>query len=333
MDTVVSMYFNKNQKISKQLLAKSVKQMTTKPFLPSYLGQVYCVFPQAYHFKWERIQKGINDRRELYILPNLGYKRALLEEFDDELGKVEGMKMMSEHLVERHGIFRNSLVQLVKDAHSDFLKTLDPPITVIDTKLTAWHREFDVDSCAEIETAALPENPDALKVGGKLDLEERINSINALADSCRTPSTTPSKAPNSQTLDENLSGVSPSLVAKIRAKEAAKELRKMTRPQEEIDRISLLKRLPSLARMLRNLLTQEKKAALTVEFARRKLRDGIQPKPELKQVEDDLRGMAVEIPGWINFHIVGKIEYLKIGKTDINKVCERLEKKRKELEG
>lgn len=333
MDTVVSMHFNRNEKISKPLLAKSVKQMMNKPFLPSYLAQVHCVFPQAYHFKWDRIQRGLNDQRELYLRPNLAYKRALLEEFDVEEGKCEGLKMLSEHLVERRGIFRNSLVQLVKDNHADFLKTLDPPITVIDSKLTAWHREFDVDSCPEIDSADLPENPDLMKVGKKLDLEEKLDSIHSLAESCKTPSKTEIQIVKEQTLSDHLSGVSSSLVDKIRAKEAAKELKKMTRPQKEIDRLSLLQRLPAMARMLRNLLTQEKKAALPLDFVCRKLKDGFEHRTEKSQIEEDLRAMAEETTGWLSFHIVGKSEYLKIGKTDINKVCERLERKLKVLEG
>lgn len=55
-------------------------------------------------------------------------------------------------------------------------------------------------------------------------------------------------------------------------------------------------------------------------------------KQKKTQVEDDLRAMSVETKGWLSIHLVGNVEYFKIGKTDINKVCERLERKLKDLQ-
>merc|ERR1712176_1544322 len=109
-------------------------------------------------------------------------------------------------------------------------------------------------------------------------------------------------------------------------------MKKLMRTQEEIDRIALLKKLPNIARMIRNLLTQEKKAALTLDFVCRKLRDGIKPKTEKHKIEEDLRAMVVETTGWLSIQVVGSAEYVKVGKTDINKVCLKLETKLKELE-
>ena len=48
--------------------------------------------------------------------------------------------MTSEDLVNRKQVFHNALLQLVKDQHATFLASLNPPITVADNRLTAWHR-------------------------------------------------------------------------------------------------------------------------------------------------------------------------------------------------
>ena len=49
-------------------------------------------------------------------------------------------KLTSEDLVNRKQVFHNALLQLVKDQHANFLASLNPPITVADNRLTAWHR-------------------------------------------------------------------------------------------------------------------------------------------------------------------------------------------------
>jgi len=308
--------------------------MMRRPFLPCHIGQIRCLFPQAYSFSWEKPTRGgSNGDLELQICPNLRYKKALLDEFDKD-GNVHE-KMLTEHQVERRGMFHNVLVQLVKDHHSDFLKTLDPPITVVDSKITAWHKEFDVDSCPDIDTISLPKNPNEVKIGASEDMQARLNSVMSNDKEQHYESSNNDKTVKFGELTpvkEALSSLPPALLAKIRAKEAAKAVQLMTRSPENIARIKQLKRLPELARMTRNLLIQEKKAALTVEFTCRKLVEGVVPKTDKVQVEGDLRAMCVETKSWMTVHKVGQTEYFKVGKTDINKVCERLERKLKELE-
>ena len=43
-----------------------------------------------------------------------------------------------------------------------------------------------------------------------------------------------------------------------------------------------------------------------------------------------MRLLAVESRGWLKIHLVGSAEYFKMDKTDINKVCKKLEQKLKD---
>ena len=94
---------------------------------------------------------------------------------------------------------------------------------------------------------------------------------------------------NSPTCSNTLSSLPPGLLEKVRAKEAAKAVREMTRTAEEKKRIERLRRMPDLARFvphqrenfqkldfflcrkMRTLLIAERRAAVNVNFAVTKL--------------------------------------------------------------
>ena len=90
----------------------------------------------------------------------------------------------------------------------------------------------------------------------------------------------------------------------------------------------------------------EKKAALEVQFACKKLTSCLPYRTEKSQVEggenflffsktkflfsENMRLLAVESRGWLKVHLVGSAEYFKMDKTDIIKVCKKLEQKLKD---
>ena len=45
---------------------------------------------------------------------------------------------------------------------------------------------------------------------------------------------------------------------------------------------------------------------------------------------ENLKLLSVVSRGWLKVHLVGSAEYFKMEKTDINKVCKRLEQKLKD---
>ena len=77
----------------------------------------------------------------------------------------------------------------------------------------------------------------------------------------------------------------------------------------------------------RHLFVMEKKAALPVDFASKKISESIQTGIGKKEVEADLRHLCLESRGWLSVCQVGSLEYFKVGKIDVNTVCEKLKVK------
>ena len=262
-DTVVSMLHNRKEVINMDKLSKNVADLMQKKWQVKYLKQTLCVFPQAYNVEWKRVETrmGVTTKRELQIRPNMTYKRDLLGDLD---GINEShVKMLPQQLVERRDIFRNSLLEMVKDNHEEFLASLDPPIKADRNLLTSWHKDFDVDAAPEVDTVELPEEPgkvaaDALakEVSEKAKKLAEINPklSNVLRDSSVKAEEVSNYSENFRSpskMSTGLEGLNPSLIAKIKAKEAARAKLEMTRNPEQIKRISQLKKLPELARLIR----------------------------------------------------------------------------------
>merc|ERR1711973_418585 len=139
--------------------------------------------------------------------------------------KNEGQpRLTSEDLVQRKQIFQNALLQLVKDQHTTFLASLIPPITVADALLTAWHKDFPLDECNSIDEIPLPlpglqgeASSAGIGEAGSLR-EEKVKEEETEKENSPTSSNTTSSLPQS-------------LLEKVRAKEAAKAVREMTRTE------------------------------------------------------------------------------------------------------
>jgi len=342
-DTVVSMLNNRKEVINLDQLSKSVTDLLQKKWNVKYLQQILCVFPQAYKVEWKRVETrlGVSSKKELQIIPNMSYKRDLLEELNGV--NDNHVRMLSQHLVERRDIFRNSLLEMVKDHHEEFLASLDPPITADRNALTSWHKDFDVDAAPEIDIAELPKEPGKVSTEdlskGLIEKAENLAEANPkLSNLLRNATVTVKEIDNKcsenfsspSKLSAGLAGLDPKLIAKIKAKEAARAKLEMTRNPEQIKRIARLKKLPELARLIRNLFITEKKAALEVQFACKRLTESMPYGTEKAEVEENLRMLSVETRGWLKVHLVGCAEYFKMDKTDINKVCQRLELKLKD---
>ena len=71
----------------------------------------------------------------------------------------------------------------------------------------------------------------------------------------------------------------------------------------------------------------EKKAALPVEFSCKKISESLQKGIDKKGVEKLLRNLCLESGGWLSVCQVGRVEYFKTEKIDINHVCKKLESK------
>ena len=132
-DTVVSMMFNRQERITLDKLAKHTADLMNKKWELRMLQQIMIVFPQAYNLRW-RSKPNNPASLELVLEPNMNYKRDLKKLFDNT--EVVERTMTGQLLVERRDMFRNSLVEIAKDHHEEFLASLDPPIDADRSKLT-----------------------------------------------------------------------------------------------------------------------------------------------------------------------------------------------------
>ena len=266
-DTVVSMFHNRQERITVPKLARSTTDLMNKKWTTDHLRKILCVFPQAYKVSWRRSKVRL-DTRELVVEPNMHYKRDLMDMFEPSKPGLE-RGMTADTLVERRDMFRNGLLEIVKDYHEEFLASLDPPITADRRRITTWHKEFSLDILPDIELADLPPHPDTppagqqtgaaadyVNINPKLsDVLTNINTVNKNKDREEVdPSSSQlffSPTKSVQSPRKTLDGINPSLIAKIKAKEAAKAKLEMTRSQEQIEKIQLLKKLPKLARKIK----------------------------------------------------------------------------------
>ena len=259
-DTIVSMMYNRQERITLDKLARHTTDLMNKKWEVKSLQQILCVFPQAYNLRW-RTKLRAGEGLELVVEPNMNYKRDLSNLFDSE--QQVARLMGGELLVERRDMFRNSLLDIVKDHHEQFLAALDPPIEADRSKLTKWHKHFEVDLLPDIDLADLPPNPQDIlqapqqKNPSIFSVNPRLGQIltdidngNGKLASDKSHQESPSKSVSSP-MKARLEGVKPDLIARVKAKEAARAKLEMTRTPEELARISTLKKLPNLARVLR----------------------------------------------------------------------------------
>jgi len=258
---VVSMMFNRQERITLDKLARHTSDMMNKKWELKMLQQIMIVFPQAYNIRW-RSKPNNSASLELVLEPNMNYKRDLKKLFDDT--EVVARTMTGQLLVERRDMFRNSLVEIVKDHHEEFLASLDPPIDADRSKLTKWHKEFEIDLLPDIDLAELPRNPQELapispqKMPSLFSMNQRLGKVLTDIDNGNVKPTKEERSLQSpykfsSPSKPGLEGINPDLIARVKAKEAAKAKLDMTRTPEEIARIASLKKLPDLARKLRSL--------------------------------------------------------------------------------
>lgn len=124
-----------------------------------------------------------------------------------------------------------------------------------------------------------------------------------------------------------LKGVPESLLAKIREKQAAKALSVMTRrPSQEKEAI-IYARLPDLARHVRNVFVTEKKTCLTTELVLGKIMNSFRANLTVNTIDEHLRLLAKVSDGWISYHEIQKVKYMKLSRqTDFALMMDKLKK-------
>ncbi|RXN17678.1 DNA replication factor Cdt1-like protein [Labeo rohita] len=341
-DTIVGMLFNRSETVTFAKVKQGVQDMMRKRFEENHLGQIKAVYPSAYTFRQEKNIPSFSATAK-----RSSYQLTVEPVIDEEFNGARPV-LSASRLLERRHIFHQNLVEIVKGHHKAFLASLNPPIVVPDDKLSRWHPRFNVDEVPSIKPSDLPQPPQTEKLTSAQEVLDKARALmtpkmeKALANmALKTAETACSKEPETSEkpvvtpaeTPSALKGVSQSLLERIRAKEAQKLHATMTRNPQQEQRLSMMSRLPELARILRNVFVAEKKPALIMELACNRMIASYRSPLSSDEMEKHLRLLAELTPAWLTVHPIRKDMYLKLNKTmDLNIVLDKLNQKMKEEE-
>lgn len=344
METIVSMCFNRSETVTFAKVKQGVQELMRKKFEQRNIGQIKTVYPSAYKFRQEKGIPTWSDsvKKSIYQLTI----DPVFEGGDNSEGQTQ---LTASRMLLRRRIFNRNLTNTVKQYHKAFLASLHPPMHVPDNKLTRWHPRFNVDEVPDIDAAELPQPPDFEKLTTAQEVLDKARSMmtpkmeKALANMALKSVDTAMAATMEQkqlnvasprpSPSSALKGVSQSLLERIRTKEAQKIQAAMTRSPAQTEHLHMMRRLPELARILRNVFVAEKKAALNITVACNRMIDSYRSSMPLGDMEKHLRLLADIVPDWLSVHIIRKDVYLKLNKNvELFTVVEKIEKKIKDEE-
>ncbi|XP_050351546.1 DNA replication factor Cdt1 [Nymphalis io] len=347
METAVTLLYNRKEKITFSKLKPSVQEMLKRTFSEKHLAQIKHLVPDFYNFEVQKVKNfstsSHKDTFELIISPN----------FPNDIKMINPLVQL-----ERRRYFYDTLLQVVKKHHAQFLASLDPPIDIPDNKLVRWHPEFDLEKIPEIECAKLPEMPNTEKYSSAQDvlakarelfkcntkmeraleklaqakargLTEQEKAVTGINDTpvTRNISTQASQSTSGvQILNPALRNLPTALLEKVKAKQAAKALEAMTRSTEYEQNYLTYSRLPDLARTLRNIFVTERKNVLALNVVLSKLDSSFKSNVSASDLHKDIKLITEEAPEWIKLHDIRNTTYLKLDKnTDLKVITSKLE--------
>lgn len=353
METVVALLFNRNEKITFAKLKPSVQEMLKRNFTEKHLSQIKHLVPDFYNFEIQKIKNfSTSNHKE-------SYEMVITPNFPNDI------KMMNPSvLLERRRYFYDTLLQLAKKHHTQYLQTLDPPMVIPDDKLTRWHPEFELEKVSDVDCAKLPEAPNAEKFSTAQDVlskarelfkcntkmeraleklaqaklrgltaeEKSVTGMTDIQQSSNNNTSSP-KTGLSQPgtsgvtiLNPALRNLPASLLEKVKAKQAAKALEAMTRTSEDDKKYLIYSRLPDLARTLRNIFVTERKNVLALNIILSKLDSSFKANVSATDLQRDVKVLTEEVPEWIKLHEVRNTTYLKLDKNaDLKNIISKLE--------
>ncbi|RZC32083.1 CDT1 domain containing protein, partial [Asbolus verrucosus] len=328
IDTVSQILYNRKEVITLVKLKPAVEEMLKKTLTRKHLAQIKYIYPNAYDFRQEKLKQYGNGIRQeewnLVVIPNIETTE----------------NMTSEILLKRRRKLYETLIELVKNYHNEFLLSLNPPMIIEKDQITRWHPEFDIEKVPDIEESNIPQTPVHEKfTTGKEVLEKARQIFNcntrmeqALAKLKAVRGTAPlSEEENPVPQTSILKGIPKALLEKVRQKQVAKALVSMTRSVDKDKEVQLYCRLPEIARFTRSVFVSEKKCVLQLDMVAEKLGNSYRCFLNKTEIEDHLRVISREIPEWLEFHEKRNSVFLKLNKNaDLSVVINKLEKLAKE---
>ncbi|EDV36588.1 uncharacterized protein Dana_GF11870 [Drosophila ananassae] len=196
LDSVVAMFHNRKECITFKKLKPAVQRMLRKNFTETHLAQIKHIYPEAFVLSQMKMRNfgsvSKADYFQLIIAPNVEQlpeeqtahdqrSKSKINE-DDVLTSAQSTSMNPHVMTARMQRFQSLLLDRVKRAHDQFLRSQDPPI-IIEKALTRWHPQFDLESCPEVELAPLPQPPNVEKYSSAKDILSTARNL----FNCATP--------------------------------------------------------------------------------------------------------------------------------------------------
>ncbi|KAH8400825.1 hypothetical protein KR009_001205 [Drosophila setifemur] len=195
LDSVVAMFHNRKECITFKKLKPAVQRMLRRNFTETHLAQIRHLYPEAYVMSQMKMRNfgsvSKADYFQLIIAPNVEplaeqqvgkEQRSHKVNEDDVLASAQSTSMNPHVMTARMQRFQSLLLDRVKRAHDQFLRSQDPPI-IIEKALTRWHPQFDLENCPEVELAPLPQPPNVEKYSSAKDILSTARNL----FNCATP--------------------------------------------------------------------------------------------------------------------------------------------------
>ncbi|XP_050527571.1 DNA replication factor Cdt1 [Daktulosphaira vitifoliae] len=313
METMTSMMYSRKEKITFNKLKRGIQQMTRKNFTEEHLAQIKTVAPDFYTFSLVKSPKD-KSSFELVIAPSYGSTKET---------NVDLIELTSH----RKKVFSNSLLDIVKEHHREYLNKLIPPIVIDKEKITRWHPEFDVESVVDIVPSALPKiEVGKPKITSAKDLLDKSHTLFVQNNRLnRTLSTMVEEKKNvlekkivtedaKNALNNALKGIPKSLLLKIQAKQAEKAKELMTRSVDQLDEDRMMSRLPDIARRIRTYFVQLQRNVLPYKKVIDQLKQSYPEAMTEDNWKSHLNLLQDKVPQWIVLKVLDGAEHIRIDK-------------------
>ncbi|XP_033208106.1 DNA replication factor Cdt1-like [Belonocnema kinseyi] len=297
IDRVALMLHHRGEIITFRKLQPALKNMSKCEVTLDHLAQIKSIYPEAYTYENKKIMTfasgSRNPQNEMVLSPKFESANTAKESVSDVSG--------NNILLERSRKFYNSLLERVKDEHENFLKGCRQSRRVIPKeKIKRWHPRFEIEKCKPIEKSELP-IIHSIKITSPKEVLEKVRECYKVDTNLKTSTGSP------ETL---------SVPAETKREDNAREY---------------YCRLPSIAKILRNIFLSEKKNVLALNLTMQKLQFSFKEKLSFDETEKHLRLLCESVPTWINLFNLGKVDRLKFDKNisfeKVLKILEALAKK------
>lgn len=350
-DSIVKFLTNRQEICTFLKLKLGIQNITKHTFTQKHLGQIKTVYPNAYHFRQEKMFIDFKNDYHLTIRPNL----------DDieEIDSVKGIKDFSPSvLLKRLNVFKSNLFTIVKNCHQKFLESIG--ITNVDFKdIKRWHPKFDLETVEEIADAELPKCPnesikcktgqdllniaktvyssriqEAIKEHSKESIDTKVDNLEVVGPKLNSaPVEVPAIKENLKPLTadekklEDLKNKKEksynSLLEKIRNKQKNKEFESMVVNSDKEKKTVKFGLYKDSIRFLLFFFQGEKKATIEMEKIQSKLADNLKEKlseTESRELLMDLINEQDLVSGeketkWISVIKVRNVNYIKMDKA------------------